>query len=177
MGKFFKKANYDPTSTKAGADPKSVYLNNKNTKTGEAMDKLVQEWINRKIPGVKKEYPAVLTKEARISKMVSWTAKKTMKPRTRRKILTSKPMKKIIREGKQIDQTADLVAPKLNKVTKRVIDTPAPTFGVAEGLAAANYGIAIPSHIILKNQKLHNANAKVQHVLGKYIYPYLAPFM
>ena len=43
MGKFFKQANYDPTSTKAGASSDSEYLHNQNTPTGEAMDRLVQE--------------------------------------------------------------------------------------------------------------------------------------
>tara|TARA_Y100000592_G_scaffold17850_1_gene27048 strand:+ start:4709 stop:5233 length:525 start_codon:yes stop_codon:yes gene_type:complete len=173
MGKFFKRADYDPTSNKAGANPKSEYLHNKNIPTGEAMDRLVKEWLNRKVPGVRKEYPAVMTKEARISKIVEWLGKKTMKPQTRRKLLTKKPVKKVIREAKSLDQTADLVAPRLNKVTKKVIDVPAPTFGVAEGLAAANYGLALPTHIVMKSPKLTNLNQKVQTAITKYLTPYL----
>ena len=96
-----------------------------------------------------------------------------MKPQTRRKLLTKKPVKKVIREAKSLDQTANLVAPRLNKVTKKVIDVPAPTFGVAEGLAAANYGMALPSHIIMKSPKLTNLNNKIQTAIAKYLTPFV----
>ena len=58
-----KNASYDPTSTKAGADENSEFIINKNVKTGEAIDRLVQEWINRKVSGVRKESPVVIVKE------------------------------------------------------------------------------------------------------------------
>ena len=66
MGKFFKHSHlrdegvvgYDPTNPKTVLDPKSEFLTqkHKHAPTGEAIDRLTKEWINRKPPkGVRKE--------------------------------------------------------------------------------------------------------------------------
>jgi len=68
-------------------------------------------------------------------------------------------------EAKALDSLAQANNPKLNKITKKVINFPGPTFGVAEAVAAANYTDPALFRLAEKSPKLR----RLGEILGPYI--------
>ena len=57
---------------------------------------------------------------------------------------------------KGLDELAEIQSPRLNKVTKKVLDIPAPTFGIGEVLGTVNYAGPALYKLLARYPQLHS---------------------